>query len=252
MRMRRKPWARPELSVCPYFIENPTRLRGEWKTAFPHPENPIHLELGCGKGTFLAQMALRHPDVNFLAVDIKSEVLAVARRNVEAAFEAVGQRVENILLLAHEIELIPLLLSPTDRVERIYINFCNPWPRLPYHKKRLTHPKQLIAYSAFLKDGGEIWFKTDDDGLFADTKEYLAQCGFSLLTETENLHESPHREASPSSEHEDLFTAQGIPTKFLIATYHKETADPVMAALLGENPKLRPHTIPQKSLWGRD
>ena len=81
MRMRRKPWARPELAQCKYFIDNPKDVKGKWKELFEN-DNPIHLELGTGKGVFIADLAVKHPEINYIAIDIKSDVLGYARRNI--------------------------------------------------------------------------------------------------------------------------------------------------------------------------
>ena len=215
MRMRRKPWARPELAACPFFIDQPAQLRGRWAEAFPRPQ-PVWLELGCGKGGFLVQMALAYPQVNFLGVDIKSEVLAVARRTIVAAFEEAGRPVDNLLLFAQDIERIDQALAPQDVVDRIFINFCNPWPKARDHKKRLTHSRWLAKYRQFLRPGGEIWFKTDDDDLFLASLRYFAESGFPVDYQTRDLHQSGFLQSLPT-EHERMFTQQGIPTKFLIA-----------------------------------
>ena len=90
MRIRRKPWARPELAACPFFVDTPPELRDRWAEAFPRTA-PIHLELGCGKGGFLAEQAAAHPELNFIGIDLKSEVLALAKRKAEAALAAAGR-----------------------------------------------------------------------------------------------------------------------------------------------------------------
>lgn len=245
MRMRRKKWARPELKVCPYFIKDPSRFRGRWHEMFCRSA-PLHLELGCGKGTFAAALAVAHPENNYMAIDIKSDILAVARRNVEQSFVRAGREVDNLLLMAYEIQLIHNLIAQQDVVQRIYINFCNPWPKPPHHKKRLTHPKQLVLYSAFLADGAEIWFKTDDDQLFRDSQEYLTQWGFDLRYVTYDLHESGF-EGSPATEHEEKFTAQGIKTKFLIARFDKGYTTEVIERMLQDHPRYRPVQVPKEA-----
>ncbi|MBS4784635.1 MAG: tRNA (guanosine(46)-N7)-methyltransferase TrmB [Clostridiales bacterium] len=242
MRMRRKKWARPELAVCPYFVKDPSRHRGEWAAQFER-KAPIHLELGCGKGTFAARLAADHPEINYMAIDIKSDILAVARRNVQQVFAQTGRPVDNLKLMAYEIQLIHTLMAPEDTVDRIYINFCNPWPRTAHHKKRLTHPKQLVLYATFLRDGGEIHFKTDDDELFRDSQEYLTQWGFDLRYVTYDLHESGWQ-GSPSTEHEEMFSAQGIKTKFLVAVYRKDYTDRRIAEMLRRFPKYAPPQVP--------
>ena len=242
MRMRRKKWARPELSVCPYFVKDPARCFGHWAEQFERA-GPIHLELGCGKGTFAARLAADHPEINYMAIDIKSDILAVARRNIEEVFSAEQRPVDNLKLMAYEIQMIHKLIAPTDKIDRIYINFCNPWPTKSDNKKRLTHPKQLVLYSSFLQDGAEIHFKTDDDALFQDSLEYFTQWGFAVTYLTHDLHASGYQD-SPSTEHEERFTAQGIPTKFLIARYCKTSTDAQIAKQLELFPKYRPAVIP--------
>ena len=215
MRMRAKKWARPELAACPYFIKEPAANRGKWAAAF-RKKQPLYLELGCGKGGFLAQLAFENPDINFVGIDLISDVLAVARRKIQELYDQNERPVENVLLTSIEITRIELDFSEKDVADRIYINFCNPWFKHSQHKKRLTHPFQLEKYRAFLKDGGEIWFKTDDDGLFGDSLRYFAEMGFTVAYQTEDLHQSGF---TPNylTEHEEMYTAQGIKTKFLIA-----------------------------------
>lgn len=218
MRMRGKPWARPELAACPFNIAVPAEHRGNWKAVFSK-DQPLRMELGCGKGEFIAQICTQEPDYNYLAIDIKSEVLVLAKRAVEAAYkETYGPdtSVENVRVMSQDIERIDLMLAPEDEIDCIYINFCNPWPKTKHHKKRLTHTRQLMKYRSFLKDGGEIWFKTDDDPLFEASLKYFAQCGFSIRYLTRDLHQSGFS-GSYSSEHERMFSSQGIPIKLLIA-----------------------------------
>ena len=213
--MRRKKWALPELTACPWAITGDCdRFRGQWRSLFPR-EAPLHLELGCGKGVSTCEMAFAERNVNFVAIDVNADVLGVARRNVAARYGE--ERVDNIILAVKECAYIEKTFAPEDRVERIYISFCNPWCQRDRHKKRrLTHPRQLMQYRTFLVDGGEIRFKTDDDELFSDSLEYLAACGFDIRYITYDLHASGF---SPNyvSEHEMMFTAQGVKTKFLIA-----------------------------------
>ena len=229
MRMRRKPWARPELAASPFcydeYSNDPTQYRGAWRQQFSRPEAPLWLELGCGKGGYVAQAALRWPQANFIAVDIKSEVLVLAKRSVEAAFAAAGKpEVDNVKIVAQEIGLIERLLSAEDKVERIFINFCNPWPKECHNKRRLTHPRQLILYREFLAEGAEIWFKTDDDELFEASLQYFPDAGFEILQVARDLHEN-EPEDNLRTEHEEMFSSQGIPIKGLIARMLPELPD---------------------------
>lgn len=219
MRIRRKPWARPELAACPFCIDDPQSMRGHWQEAYPQ-RLPLRLELGCGKGGFLAQRSVTDPAHNYLAVDIKSDILGLTKRNVEAAFAAEDRPADNVRIMAYNIEQITQVLSPEDRVERIYINFCNPWPKKKHRKKRLTHPRQLVQYRTFLEDGGEIWFKTDDAPLFEASLRYFPLCGFQKQWETRDLAGSGFAE-NIRTEHEQMFMEQGLPIHFGIFRLEK-------------------------------
>ena len=214
MRMRNKPWAGPELDACPFFERSPWEWKGRWKVRFSQ-ERPMCLELGCGKGYLLAGLAPAHPEYNYIGVDMKDAVLAPAKRVVEAAFAEAA--VENVALLAWDIERLSAIMDESDRMERIYICFCNPWPRPKHYKRRLTHPRQLALYKPLLAPGGEIWFKTDDDPLFQDSLHYFEEAGFTLKRVTYDLHSEPDWE-NVVTEHERMFTEKGIQIKALVAT----------------------------------
>lgn len=213
--MRRKKWARPELAACPFYIEHGEEYKGRWNTVFGN-DKPVYAELGCGKGRFVLQAAMYYPDINWLALDIKSEMLAVARRTIVKEFEEAGKEPENIRLVSHNIELIRTAFDENDVIDRIYINFCNPWPRKKHKKRRLTHTRQLMQYRTFLKDRGEIHFKTDDDELFEESLPYFEHAGFSMKYITRDLHNTDY---SPNfeTEHEKMFAEEGKTIKFLIA-----------------------------------
>ena len=220
MRMRHKKWSMPELLGAGYYVEEPEALRGKWKEAFARSQ-PLHLELGCGKGVFTAAIAASHPEINYLAIDISPDVLGVAKRNIDKEMEAAGRRPENILLAIYDIERIDKILAPGDQVDRIYINFCNPWPKAKHHKRRLTHPRQLKLYQAFLKPGASDYFKTDDDGLYLSSRGYFLSENFELEIDEKNLHLAGLSEdvCNFTTEHELMFSRQGVPIKFLKAVF---------------------------------
>ena len=216
MRIRRKPWAKPELAACPYYIAEPEALRGKWQEQFG-TKRPLHLDLGCGKCVFLAELAELQRDVNFVGIDLSYDILGVGRRNIQAAFEASRQPTpDNVLLCYYNIEQLQKLFSEEDGVQRLYVNFCNPWPAARCHKRRLTHTRQLETYKSLLCEGGELWFKTDNDDLYLATKRYLNEAGFEVFFDTKDLHAENDPE-NILTEHELLFTAQGIPIKALRA-----------------------------------
>ena len=203
MRIRFKPWARPELEACKFYIDNPEDYKGKWKTAFKNTNNPIHLELGCGKGNFVSQIALQNPNVNYIAIDLVDAMLGLAKRHV------------------FDIERILLMMNNNDNIERIYINFCNPWPRGKHRKKRLTHTRQLEKYKEFLIPGGEIHFKTDDDDLFESSINYFKEADFEIIKLTYDLHSEIDWE-DIQTEHEKMFSEKGIKIKALIARLTKK------------------------------
>ena len=215
MRLRKKPWARPELEACNFFIVNPSEYKGNWKESFNN-NNPIYLELGCGKGTFVAVHGSENPNINYVAIDIKDEVLVLAKRNIEKAYNEKELEINNLKLMAQEIFLINDVFSKEDIVDRIYINFCNPWPKERHKKRRLTYPTQLEKYKEFLSKDGKIYFKTDDDELFEESLVYFKESGFEVEYITYDLHNSDFV-GNVRTEHENMFSEQGIKIKFLIA-----------------------------------
>lgn len=216
MRIRKKKWARPELDKCSYFIDDAEGMKGKWHEAFADNSRPLYLEVGCGKCFFAAQHALRYPDINIIAADIKEDMLGVGRRTVENLFEENGKTHDNVILLRANVSMLTNAFGEQDTVDRIYINFCNPWNRGKHNKRRLTHPRQLVQYKSILKKGGEIRFKTDDDELFEDSVEYFTSEGFDITYITRDLHNSGF-EGNLVTEHEKMFSDEGKPIKMLIA-----------------------------------
>lgn len=216
MRIRFKKWARPELEESEFYIDNPEDYKGKWKEVFNN-DNPIHLELGCGKGSFMANLAVKNPDINYIAIDVVDAMLGLAKRNIEEKYKEENKEINNVVLTRFDIERILLIMNENDNVERIYINFCNPWPRGKHRKKRLTHIRQLEKYREFLKDGGEIYFKTDDDGLFIDSLSYLENSGFKIIKKTYDLENEKNFWDNIQTEHEKMFMDQGIKIKAVIA-----------------------------------
>ena len=217
MRIRYKKWARPELEASKFYEDEPEKWKGKWKEHFKNPDLPFMIELGCGKGQFISRLALENQNINYLAIDLIDAMLGLAKRNIEQSYKEANIEPENVLLTRFDIERINLILDKADNVERIYINFCNPWPRGKHHKKRLTHTRQLEKYKEFLKDNAEIYFKTDDDDLFNSSLIYFEEAGFEIISRTYDLHQEPIVEKNIETEHEKMFSEQGIKIKALIA-----------------------------------
>ena len=217
MRIRFKKWARPELEASKFYIDNPEEIKGKWKEQFKNKENPIYLELGCGKGKFISQIAMQNPQINFIAIDLVDAMLGLAKREIEQTYNQAQKEIDNVILTRFDIQRIDLILSKEDNIKKIYINFCNPWPKGKHRKKRLTHTRQLEKYKEFLAEGAEIYFKTDDDDLFESSLEYFEETGFKIISKTYDLHTTPIWDNNIETEHEKMFCEQGIKIKALIA-----------------------------------
>ena len=219
MRIRFKPWARPELEASKFYIDNPEEYKGKWRELFNN-SNPIHLELGCGKGGFISNLAVYNPDTNYIAIDLVDAMLGLAKRNIEGQYKMANREIDNIYITRYDIERINNILSKEDEISRIYINFCNPWPRGKHRKKRLTHTRQLEKYKEFLLPDAQVYFKTDDDGLFNDSIKYFEDSGFTIEKLTYDLENEMDFWDNIETEHEIMFKEQGINIKALIASVY--------------------------------
>ena len=218
MRIRKKKWAEPELSVCNFYVKNPEENAGKWMQAFKK-EQPLYLEIGCGKGGFAGQLALKNPDKNIIALDIKVDMLGVGRRTIVKLFEDAGKTqddITNLLLVKYNVEMLDKIITADDKIDRLFINFCNPWPRAKHKKRRLTYYKKLEMYKTFLKPDSEIRFKTDDDELFDESLEYFEQSGYEILYLTRDLHASDVTD-NIETEHDKMFSEEGIKFQYIIA-----------------------------------
>ena len=125
MRMRFKPYAHDELMAADFHVHEPLIWGGRWHGQYTRPEQPFVLELGCGKGGFISQLACAHPENNYLGIDITDKVLILAKRKIEAAYQAAGRPIDNVKIMSTDIERIKGVITAEDTVSRIYINFCN-------------------------------------------------------------------------------------------------------------------------------
>ncbi|MGN0814692.1 MAG: tRNA (guanosine(46)-N7)-methyltransferase TrmB [Candidatus Coproplasma sp.] len=163
--------------------------------------NPVHLEIGCGKGRFVTEMAKLYPNVNFVAVEKISNVL------IEACESAVEQNLKNVYFLNCAAEVLKKYFADGS-VQRIYLNFSNPLPKLGYVKQRLTHPRFLRIYKGLLQEGGEIWQKTDDEDFYRFSLESYESEGFEIVEKCEDLAAHPF-EGNVITEHERRFMNDG-------------------------------------------
>ena len=212
LRIRRKKWAEKELKEAEFYINNPEiDYKNTWRDRFKNKENLLYIEIGCGKGIFISTLAKNNPDINFIAIDMIEAMLGVSKRNIEMSYN--GKNVDNLFLIRLNAEKILDAFGEKDRVNRIYINFCNPWPRKKHKKRRLTHIRQLENYKKFLDKDAEIYFKTDNDELFEESLEYFKEAGFKEIKKTYDLHNEPIFENNIETEHEKMFSENGIKIK---------------------------------------
>ena len=208
MRMRKKPNLLPRMErASAVLTTRPEELRGKWLEAFPGHAH-LRLELGCGKGGFTCAAAAAMPDTLLVAVEKVPDAMVVA---MERAVEA---GVTNVRFLDEDAQRLPELFAPGE-VERIYINFCDPWPKKKQFKRRLTAPGFLGLYRQVLAPGGEIRFKTDNLPLFDWSCETLAAAGFQLSEVTRDLH--ANGPVGIMTDYEKKFYGEGKPICRLVA-----------------------------------
>ena len=174
-----------------------------FQTAFEN-DNPVALEIGCGKGGFICALAKQNPNVNYLALEKMSNVILTALEEVKT------QNVPNVRFLNIRAECLPCYI-PEKSLDVIYLNFSTPLPKLGYATQRLTHRNFLEVYKKLLKDGGKIIQKTDDKDFFEFSLEEYKACGFSLENVTYHLHENGNPEDNIMTEYEKKWVEQGFP-----------------------------------------
>lgn len=211
MRMRKKKHCDTRLEACAaLWVKEPETMRGRWHTAFEN-DNPIHIEIGCGKGQFLAEMAAQNPDVNYVGIDVIPDVLVLALEKAQARGNS------NLRFMIGDAARILEYFAPGE-AERIYLNFSTPWKKNKQAKRRLTHPNFLKLYKQLLQNGDWIYFKTDNRPLFEFSLNTFAAENFKLQNITLDLHHSKY-EGNVVTEYEARFVEQGLPIYRLEATY---------------------------------
>lgn len=183
MRMRKKKNLAPRMERCSdLLIREPEEYKGKWRTLMPNCRE-LRLELGCGKGGFTVKTAQAEPDVLFIAVERVPDAMVIAMERAEA------MELRNVFFVDADAARLPEYFEPGE-VDRIYLNFSDPWPSNRHAKRRLTHPDFLNRYAWVLKDRGEIHFKTDNRDLFEWSLFQFPKAGFDLEQVTRNLHEN--------------------------------------------------------------
>lgn len=210
MRLRNVPGSKELIELSPYCVNDPAQYRGRWNTYFEN-DAPIHVEIGMGKGQFIRQMALLHPEINYLGVELFASVLVRAVQKVEE------EDIPNLRFLWVDAADLPEIFAPGE-VDRIYLNFSDPWPKARHAKRRLTSVPFLNRYRQFLSLDGQLEFKTDNQALFAFSLESVPEAGWNLIAHTFDLHHNEEMCAgNVMTEYEAKFSGLGQPICKLIA-----------------------------------
>lgn len=209
MRMRKKPNLIPRMERCAdYLVTDPQQWRGRWREKGT-PDCELRLELGCGKGRFTCETAAAEPDVLFVAVERVPDAMVIAMERAKAA------GLNNVFFIDADVARLTEFFAPGE-VERIYLNFCDPWPTNRHAKRRLTHENFLRLYRQVLSDGGQIHFKTDNSGLFEWSLFQFPRAGYALGEVTRDLHENGI--CGVMTDYEEKFHNLGTPINRCVGT----------------------------------
>ena len=209
MRLRNVPGSRETLAANDFVINEPNEYKGKWKEAFGN-DNPIRIEIGMGKGRFIMELAMQNPDINYIGIEKYSSVLI---RAIEKQTEA---QLTNVLFIRMEAENIEDVFE-VGEVDRIYLNFSDPWPKERHAKRRLTSRQFLARYNNILKKDGIDEFKTDNRLLFDFSVEEVEPAGWRIDSITYDLHnDSEMNEGNIMTEYEEKFSGIGTPINKII------------------------------------
>lgn len=211
MRLRNIKGSKEFIDKSPFVIHQPETYRGRWHTLF-HNSNPLRLEIGMGKGQFIHALAEQNPDVNYLGMEMYSSVLYRAlEKRAEAEFD-------NLFFLRLDARHLTEIFADGE-IDRLYLNFSDPWPKDRHAKRRLTSPNFLALYDRVLKPDGFLQFKTDNRALFDFSVEAVqASNRWKIRELTYDLHHSEFLEGNIMTEYESRFVAEGKPIcRFVIS-----------------------------------
>lgn len=216
MRLRKKAWADKEFSQNTTIIDDPREYKGRWHELFGN-DNPIHIEIGCGKGNFISEMSIAHPEINYIGIERENMVIVSALRKSREM--GVGN---NIRFFCEDVANC-LEIFETGEIDRIYSNFSDPWHRRrKWAKRRLTHKNFLKLYEKlFGEKGGELFLKTDNRIFFEFSLNEIADKGWTLHNISLDLHNSGF-EGNIMTEYEKKFSEQGMPIYRLEGYYNKK------------------------------
>ncbi len=193
-----------------YVISNPTDYKGKWNTLFKN-NNPIYIEIGMGKGKFIRENAKKYKDINFIGIERQDSIIAKSVLNLE-------EDIPNLLIVRMNALVIDEVFL--KEVDRVYLNFSDPWPKVRHHSRRLTSNIFLDKYDDIFKNDREIYLRTDNEDLFTYSIETLSNHGYYLSDVSLNLHSDTEEELI-TTEYEDKFSRKNMPIYSLKATSKK-------------------------------
>ncbi len=209
MRLRHITGSEDYVAQSPYVTHDPETKKGQWQAFFGN-DHPLHIEIGMGKGQFIEQMAILHPDINYIGIERYDTVLLKALKKRELRMSE-GAELRNLTFLSIDARLLADVFAPGE-VDRIYLNFSDPWPKDRQANRRLTSPVFMNIYTRFLASDGSLEFKTDNEGLFDYSLESIPEAGWTLTAVTRDLHHDPSmNEGNVMTEYEEKFSAKGNP-----------------------------------------
>ncbi|CCX58331.1 tRNA (guanine-N(7)-)-methyltransferase [Blautia hydrogenotrophica CAG:147] len=210
MRLRNIPGAKEAVMESAFVVQRPQEKKGGWAQVYPQT-GPIHIEVGMGKGQFLMELARRNPQVNYLGIEMYDSVLLRALQRMAEIDE-----LPNLLFMREDARLLPEIFWKGE-VEKIYLNFSDPWPKARHAKRRLTSREFLNRYERILVPEGVVEFKTDNRGLFEFSLEEIREAGWRLLACTYDLHNDAKMcEGNVMTEYEEKFSSLGNPIYKLV------------------------------------
>lgn len=210
MRLRNIPGARETIAESEFVIHKEEEYKGKWKEVFGN-DNPIHLEIGTGKGSFIMESARRNPDINYIGIEKYSSVLLRALEKMEEE----EPRLTNLVFIRMDAEYIENVFEK-DEIDNIFLNFSDPWPKERTAKRRLTSDRFLKRYTNIMKKSGRVTFKTDNIDLFNYSVETAKECNWNILVETRDLHKSEYNEGNIMTEYEKKFSQLGNKINMMI------------------------------------
>ena len=211
MRLRNVKGSRETIAANEWVVQDLTAHRGNWKNEIFGNNNPLHIEIGMGKGQFLMQLAKLNPDINYIGIEKYSSVLVRALEKMDE------EPLSNIRFIRMEAENIEEVFAP-EEVDQIYLNFSDPWPKDRHAKRRLTSKEFLARYANILKKENLLIFKTDNRPLFDFSLEQVTEAGWKLVNHTFDLHHSEYMEGNIMTEYEEKFSAKGNPICRMVIT----------------------------------